>query len=98
MRRKPGIAVLLCALVILVFFLVPLFPYHSAGYGVAGGTWNQWESRVSASYSLFGCGLLSNTTLTEAIVGNGSWSFSEAMPSPLLACFYHPTQVIGHIP
>ena len=97
MRRRN--AVLLAAVVAsgLGFSLIPLFPYQSPGYEVAGGTWNQWDSHVSASYSLFGCGLLFNTNLNEGIVGNGSWSFSQAMPSPILTCFYHPTEVIGHI-
>ena len=58
---------------------------------------NQWDSHVSASYSLFGCGLLFDTNLNEEIIGNGSWSFSQAMPSLMLTCFYHPTQVIGHL-
>ena len=98
MKRKSRIAVLFSVVVILIIFLIPLFPYQSAGYQVAGGTWNQWDSHASASYSLFGCGLLFGTNLTEGIIGNGSWSFSEAMPSPMLTCFYHPTQVIGHIP
>ena len=94
MRRK-GIAIGLAVVAGLVLFMVPVFPYHSPGYAVAGGTWNQWESHVSASYSLFGCGLLVNTTLTETMVGNGSWLFSEPMPSPMLTCFYHPSQVLG---
>ncbi len=98
MRRRNVITLTLAAVAGLFFFLAPLFPYQSPGYGVAGGTWNQWDSHVSASYSLLGCGLLSDTNLAEHIIGNGSWSFSEAMPSPMLTCFYHPTQVIGHIP
>jgi hypothetical protein len=83
---------------VLVFFLVPLIPYRSQYYGVAGGTYNRWDSHVSVSYFLFGCGSLLDTNLTENIVGNGSWRFSQAMPALMLTCFYHPTQVIGHIP
>jgi len=98
MRRRSAVVLAVAFMAGLVFFLVPLFPYQSSGYGVAGGTYNQWDSHASASYSLFGCGLLFDTSLNEGIVGNGSWSFSQAMPSPMLTCFYHPTQVIGHIP
>ena len=93
--RLRTVILFVVVLVGLVFFLIPLVPYQSAGYQVAGGTYNHWDSHVSASYSLFGCGLLVNTTLTEGVVGNGSWWFSEPMPSPMLTCFYHPSQVIG---
>ena len=98
MKRRNAAILAVAVVAGLVFLLAPLFPYRSAAYGVAGGTFNQWNSHVSASYSLLGCGLLFNTNLTESIVGNGSWSFSEAMPSPMLTCSCHPTQGIGHIP
>jgi len=97
MKRRNAL-VLALVVVAGLAFLVPLFPYQSHGYGVAGGTYNWWNSHVSASYSLFGCGTLLNTNLNERMIGNGSWSFSKAMPSLMLACSYHPTQVIGHIP
>ncbi len=42
MRRRNSIALTAAVVAGLVFFLAPLFPYQSPGYGVAGGTWNQW--------------------------------------------------------
>ena len=80
---------------LVVFFMAPVFSYESAHYEVAGGTYNFWTSRVSTSYMVLGCGLLLGTNMTENVIGNGSWWFSQMMPSPMFACDYHPTEIIG---
>jgi len=94
MKRKlvAAIAIFIAAL---FFLLLPVVPYTSSGYGVGGGTWNRWDSRASSSYSVFGCGLLVHTNLTTFVIGNGSWTYSKEMPSRMLTCFYHPTQILG---
>jgi len=56
MKRWNAVILAVAVVAGLVFLLAPLFPYRSAAYGVAGGTFNRWNSHVSASYSLLGCG------------------------------------------
>jgi hypothetical protein len=94
MKRK-FVAAIVILIAALFFMLLPVVPYTSSGYGVGGGTSNRWNSRVSTSYSLVGCGLLLDTNLTTVVIGNGSWTYSKAIPSPMITCLYHPTEILG---
>jgi len=91
--RLVAVAAIIALLIL--FFMAPVFSYGSVHYQVAGGTYNFWTARVSGSYMALGCGLLLGTNLTETVIGNASGWFSRLMPSPMFACNYYPTEVIG---
>lgn len=92
MRKRPF--ALLIVLFLLCLFFIPIVPYQTH-YGIGGGRYFTLNSTVSVSYKFLGCGMLHGTVLTLTVLGNGSVSWSTAMPSLILTCFYRPTKLAG---
>jgi hypothetical protein len=88
------LVIVVALLILLAFFLLPLIPYRSSGYYVAGGTIDRWDAHVSASYFIVKCGMTFDMNLTTLAMGNGSWFASEQLPGPMFLCFNQPNQIL----
>jgi hypothetical protein len=56
-------------IIILAFFLLPIFPLHSSNSTAFGAANVTYTAQVSPSFPLFNCGMVWNPTATSFVLG-----------------------------